>query len=221
MINNNYSNFIIYADESGDNNLKKINPEFSYFTLVFCIFRKEDYIKTKREMENLKFFLFGHDEIIFHERDIRKGINEFEKYLKSINYKNLLIDNINKIIDDSNFTIISTVIDKKKLLLSYTKPRDPYLIALQFCCERIQKFLNKNHSISTTKIFIESREKNQNAQLEFFARKIIDEYKFNLEIKTIKKSNNSIGLQIADLIARPISLHFMKPNQENRAFNIV
>ncbi|MDE5767309.1 MAG: DUF3800 domain-containing protein [Malacoplasma sp.] len=184
------------------------------------------YKSKKKEIENLKFELFGNDEIVFHERDIRKGINEFEQYLKNIEDKNLLNNKINKIIENSNFTVISTVINKTRLLKIYKKPDDPYLITLKFCLERIQKFLFKNFYkncdlIPTTKIFIESRDKNQNIELELFSRRIIDQNNYNFELKTIKKSHNSIGLQIADLIAKPISLHFIKPNQENRAFNII
>ena len=37
----------------------------------------------------------------------------------------------------------------------------------------------------------------------------------------LNKSANSTGLQIADLIARPIALHELRPHQQNRAFNII
>ena len=32
---------------------------------------------------------------------------------------------------------------------------------------------------------------------------------------------NSAGLQLADLIARPIGLNYLKPQQGNRAFEII
>jgi hypothetical protein len=35
------------------------------------------------------------------------------------------------------------------------------------------------------------------------------------------KQTNCAGLQIADLIARPIGLKIMRPNQANRGFEIV
>jgi len=35
------------------------------------------------------------------------------------------------------------------------------------------------------------------------------------------KKSNSTGLQLADLIARPIGLHVLKPEQDNRAFAII
>lgn len=39
------------------------------------------------------------------------------------------------------------------------------------------------------------------------------------EIVFADKKSNSVGLQFADLIARPVGLHLLKPEQENRAFN--
>ena len=35
------------------------------------------------------------------------------------------------------------------------------------------------------------------------------------------KMTNSAGLQLADLVARPIGLHVLKPQQENRAYKIL
>jgi hypothetical protein len=37
----------------------------------------------------------------------------------------------------------------------------------------------------------------------------------------VPKTANSAGLQLADLIARPIGLHHLRPNQPNRAFEII
>jgi hypothetical protein len=41
------------------------------------------------------------------------------------------------------------------------------------------------------------------------------------ELVFADKKSNSTGLQLADLIARPIGLHVLKPEQENRAFAII
>ena len=41
------------------------------------------------------------------------------------------------------------------------------------------------------------------------------------EIKMASKKVNSSGLQIADLVARPIGNHVLKPEQNNRAFEVL
>jgi hypothetical protein len=41
-----HSDFIVFADESGDHSLAKINPVYPVFVLSFCIVAKTDYIET-------------------------------------------------------------------------------------------------------------------------------------------------------------------------------
>jgi hypothetical protein len=45
----NFSDYLIFADESGDHGLTSINPENPVFVLVFCIFKKSDYISTVKQ----------------------------------------------------------------------------------------------------------------------------------------------------------------------------
>ena len=40
-------------------------------------------------------------------------------------------------------------------------------------------------------------------------------------MRFLDKKVNSTGLQLADLVARPIGLHSFKPDQPNRAFEII
>jgi hypothetical protein len=69
----NLSDFVIYADESGNHGLKNIDPAYPLFVLAFIIMRREDYItKITPDLQRLKFDYWGHDQIVFHERDMRK-----------------------------------------------------------------------------------------------------------------------------------------------------
>ena len=78
-----------------------------------------------------------------------------------------------------------------------------------------------------THIVIESRGKGGDSELEIafqriqYGKNAEDEAKMGLEIIFADKKTNSIGLQIADLTARPIGLHFISPEQSNRAWNAV
>ena len=75
---NKYSDYIVYVDESGDHSLTKINPEFPIFVLTFCIFLKEEYItQIVPAFQRIKFKYFGHDMVVFHEREIRKAEGSF------------------------------------------------------------------------------------------------------------------------------------------------
>ena len=75
---------MVYVDESGDPNLKKINPNFPVFVLTLCVVKKEVYAeKIIPEMSKFKFRHFGHDMVVLHERDIRKQTGDFRKLFKT------------------------------------------------------------------------------------------------------------------------------------------
>lgn len=38
-----HSDYLIFADESGDHGLSSIDEQFPVFALVFCLVRKQDY----------------------------------------------------------------------------------------------------------------------------------------------------------------------------------
>lgn len=74
----NFSEYIIYVDESGDHSLVSIDQNYPIFVLCFCIIKKDEYInKIIPEFQKLKFKYFGHDNIIFHSHEIRKRENIF------------------------------------------------------------------------------------------------------------------------------------------------
>ena len=39
-----FSEYIVYVDESGDHGLESVDPNYPIFVLVFCVFKKEDYV---------------------------------------------------------------------------------------------------------------------------------------------------------------------------------
>lgn len=40
-----FSDYLVFVDESGDHNLVTIDPQFPVFVLLFAILRKDDYVK--------------------------------------------------------------------------------------------------------------------------------------------------------------------------------
>ena len=103
---NDFSDYVIYVDESGDHGLVSIDQQYPIFVLVFCIFKKQDYLATVQKVQQFKFCHFGHDMVILHESDIRRDRGDF-KMLKSKERKNVFINDITNIIGDETFTVIS------------------------------------------------------------------------------------------------------------------
>ncbi|MBS9783617.1 MAG: DUF3800 domain-containing protein [Pasteurella sp.] len=221
-----FSDYIVYIDESGDTSLKSIDENYPVFVLALCVFHKEHYSeKVVPALEKFKFKHFGHDQIILHENEIRRRKGAF-KHLNTHDKQQQFIQELTDIIDTSNFIIISTAIDKRALQKNDTKD-NAYHIALKMCIESLYDFLiEKQQQEKLTHIVVEKRGAKEDNDLELEFRRIRDGYnKCNrllpFDIIFSDKKAMSSGLQCADLVARPIGLKTINPEQPNKAFEIL
>lgn len=228
------SDYIIFADESGDHGLVSVDPQFPVFALVFGIIRKDLYVdQVVRPFTDLKFKIWGHDQIIFHESDIRKEKGEFALLRTDPTLRREFYQSLNDIIEKADMQFVISVIDKVKLRDRYANPYNPYEISLLFCMERTLDHLNRhNQGGKDCHILFESRGKTEDNQLELeFLRiingqsswgyKIVDFSQLSFRHRFVDKKSNSDGLQLVDLAARPIALHYIRPDQPNRAYDIL
>lgn len=224
----NYGDYIIYVDESGDANLENPNPSYPLFVLAFCIFQKSTYSAfVSPSIQNLKFKHFGHDAVVLHEREIRQQVQPFV-FLKSKDKRHIFMNDLNDLVASSEMVVIAASIHKMALKERYRYPENPYHLALKFCMERLAKFLaNRGQSDRATHIIFEKRGKDEDNELELEFLRIKDGANYSsakmdgMKIIFADKKANSGGLQLADLIARPIGIKHLRPAQPNRAFDII
>lgn len=221
-----FSDYVVYVDESGDHNLEKPDPAYPIFVLAFCIFEKERYVeRVAPPVQQLKFEFFGHDMVILHEREIRKAGGPF-RILQVPEVRSAFMEKLNALVENAPFTLIASVIDKKKLTSIYEHPRNPYSLAMAFGLERVTRWLSRRNAQGTTHCVFERRGQREDDELELEFRRVCDgenylERKLPFDIVFAPKSCNSAGLQIADMVARPIGRHVLDPGQSNRAFEIL
>lgn len=222
-----FGDYIIYVDESGDHSLTNINPEFPVFVLAFCIFKVSDYTsKIVPSIQNFKFRFFGHDMVILHEREIRKREGQF-KLLFDKEVRAAFYQSLNSAIDEAAFKVIACVIDKYKYRNTGYKADGPYRVAMEFGLERaFYEIQAKGQTGRKTFVIFESRGKKEDDELELEFRRLMDCTKIigmpaTFEFLTAPKKANSSGLQLADMVARPIGLHVLRPGQSNRALAII
>ena len=218
-----YSQYVVYVDESGDHSLESIDPQYPVFVLAFCVFHKAYYAsKVVPALESFKFKHFGHDVVVLHETDIRKERSEFR--FSSRPHKDAFLDELTDLIEANNFILIGCVIDKARLR---ERSENPYHLALGFCLETLHELMQeKRQDDLPTHVVVECRGKKEDAELELeFRRVCAGENKFGkplpFEIVFADKKTNSTGLQLADLVARPIGLSVVRPEQPNRAFDVL
>ena len=142
---NNFSEYIVYIDESGDHSLKSIDKDYPVFVLALTIFNKKEYAENiVPNYQDFKFRHFGHDIIVLHENEIRRRKNQF-KFLFNKTLETNFIVELSQIIDNSNFQVITCVINKNKLNTSSTKDKNPYHIASEFCLNSLDQFLSEQN----------------------------------------------------------------------------
>lgn len=233
-----FSDHIVYVDESGDHSLTSIDANFPIFCLAFCIFKKEDYARTAVPMlHEFKFRWFGHDSHVLHESDIVKRRFPFS-FLQYDRIRDRFMDDLSGVLDATPMTVIAAVIRKENLTRRYSSPENPYQLALLFCLEKTFEFLqSKGEGEASCHVICESRSPKEkpgrgkeDRELELEFRRIVagDHYLQRhgsqmpcFDIHFVSKLANSCGLQLADLIARPIGLRILRGHQPNRAFDII
>ncbi|HEY5610214.1 MAG TPA: DUF3800 domain-containing protein, partial [Thermoanaerobaculia bacterium] len=120
----------------------------------------------------------------------------------------------------------ASAIRKDHLVDRYKYPNNPYEIALGFGLERVARWLSRKGQTGPTTVIVECRGKREDDELELEFRRVCAgaNYrgeKFTLEPRFVAKAANVPGLQVADLIARPIGRHILDPRQPNRAFEVI
>ena len=221
-----FDDYIVFVDESGDHSLTSIDRSYPIFVLAFCLFEKKHYAEEVTPATlKFKFKYFGHDQVILHENDIRKARGVFN-ILQNANVRSVFMDDLNALVEQSNFVLTASVIKKDKLNTKYSDPDNPYHIAMALGLERIYLHLESlGCKTGTTHLLFESRGLKEDKDLELEFRRVCDNNRTKkilpFEIILADKRSNSAGLQIADLIARPIGRQILKPEQPNRAYEII
>ena len=222
-----FSDYMVFVDESGDHELRAIDRDYPVFVLLFVIVEKHLYrTQICPDIQKLKFNFWGHEEIILHEHDIRKPKGDFA-ILQKKEIRTNFHDQLQSLMTRLPVTLISVLIDKNNYTRQYHDPASPYDYAMEVGLERVFKeFESLGQSKHLTHVIVESRGRREDDELELAFRRIIDGQNYlcrplPLEMKLVPKASNSVGLQVADLMARPIGIHHLRPHQPNRAYEII
>lgn len=222
-----FSDYIVYVDESGDHGMASVDPQYPVFVLAFCIFHKGVYAaQVAPAVAALKFRHFGHDMVILHEHDIRKTKGPF-RFLTDAARREVFYEDLNGLMAEAPFTLVASAIRKDHLRERYSEPNNPYHTALGFGLERIAMFLHgKGCRGQTTHVVVECRGAKEDTELELEFRRVCGganrrRERLPFDIVFADKKSNSAGLQLADLVARPVGRKILDPEQANRAYDIL
>lgn len=224
-----FSDYLVFVDESGDHSLTSIDSLYPVFVLAFAAIRKSEYVhQVSRDLQVFKMRHWGHDETVLHEHEIRKPRDAFSFLLQKKNRERFM-DELTDLMEHSrppSWRSLSTS-PPSPSRHAEAHPGGVYDYAMEIGMRAVFSSLTEaGQADSVTPVIVERRGRREDAELELSFRRICDASEaharpISLELVMVPKTANSTGLQLADLIARPIGLHHLRPGQPNRAFEII
>ncbi len=221
------SDYIIFADESGDHGLATMNRDYPIFVLSCCVFEKSAYVeRVCPALQKFKLRWWLHDAVILHSSQIKRHEPPFS-FLASVATREKFMEDLAAVLRAIPFTLFATAIDKVQLKEQHACSINPYDLALARCVEQMFEFLRtRGQADQQTSILIEKRGKSEDKQLRAAFNRICEDPSLPgasaaLSIELVDKKANLPGLQIADLVSTPIGRHLLKPHVRNRAFDAI
>ena len=228
------SKYYLFIDECGDHNLVKYDPAFPVFTLCGILVSRDNLNSLNNDFKKLKLEIFGNTDIVIHSVDIRKWRDAFI-VLKDEALRMNFFNGIERILSQNDaYIIVSCTILKEQLnkFCVRGEEEDVYGLSLSYLIERsIFCVDNLTYSNPDITIIVERRGKKEDAKLLNYynglrnrGTKWITPERLRSRIGRFEfkyKRDNIIGLQIADLIAYPVTQHILHPERPNRSYDAV
>ena len=225
------SEFIAFFDECGDHTLELIDKDFPLFLLATVIVKRTDYVgEIIPSVARLKLRYWVHEGVNLHSRDIRKAKGPFG-FLQVPDTRKAFMEELSDLMEGLPYTLFVSAVRKDRHKDRYgTNAANPYDLALEFSMERIIHFAEGN-GITELPVVAEARGKGEDEELERCFYRIMTQGTDYIKAERFKKLkcplvfrrkfDNIAGIQLADLCAHPCARHVLRPEQRNRAYNIV
>lgn len=227
---------LIFLDECGAHSANA-SDAFPVFTLAAVIVSKGEYDSILELSWRLwKATNLLSADVLVHEPDVRKR----EKGFAGDTGEDV-VRSLGEFLAQANFQIVACAIDRPSFRggmdapdLDKTLPENMYLMAMDMLFERIVLLLDRDHRGGRAEVVAESRGAREDAVLQYeFARLHLDGTAYigdaffrarvlfagtditclHPGITFLGKSRNSAGLQLADLVARPIAEKVADPTR--------
>lgn len=206
----------LYVDETGNASYPKGSPDAvgkRYLALTGIAISENTYANVLcPKIDNLKHLLTNdYDERFTLHRDEIKERSGYYAALKDPKVEAAWNTLMQDMIEKTDYTVFSVVIDKVEHRDKYPRPNHPYYYCLEVIIERYLKFLELNGGYGD--ILFESRGKSEDNELRrqyrriyeygnyYMSPKTIQQYLTSKDIKLKDKTRMIAGLELADLLA--------------------
>lgn len=206
---------LLFLDESGDHNLKKINASYPVFVLGGVIVDRA-YLRevVEPEMRRFKMEHFGRHDIVLHTVEMGRGRGDYG-FLANPSRRASFYADLNSMLHRLEYLVVACVIRKNAHIRRYgDQAADPYISSLDILIEQFCHDLED--ALDGGLVYAEKRNPGLDRDLmeAWHALRMrdlgtgdvppvnIDSKIVDLSLKD--KKLNVLGLQLADLVVTPI-----------------
>jgi Protein of unknown function (DUF3800) len=221
--NSEFSDYIVFVDESGSPTLSPLDPDYPIFVLAFCIINKWAYINLiEPAVARLKFEFFGHDLINLHAWEIRRAKGEF-RMLQNAERRGRFMESLSRLMTDADFYTVAWIVDKRLAKGSPQHLMSSYQVSFSLALAYVSKYLDAiGETDKLVHVIAEARGQKENKELyDHFSLILQDHSPVGLPRFDLKIVPKVTGLQLADLCAYPIGRYYLSPDHSNRPFEII
>lgn len=222
----------LYIDECGDHCLVSYDRNFPIFTLCGILVPVKRINVFQEAVDNLKMEFWQTTDVILHSRDIRKCEKQF-KVLFDNEIKQRFYSRVDELLGMRElYVIVCCSVLKEDCIEKHSVNADVYGTALKYVLQRSIFCVDDiDRNGGKINIIVEKRGKREDAALTAYYNRLrvtgmhyVSRERLAAHIEHFgfsDKKENVFGLQIADLIAYPISRYVLAPEKFNPAFEIV
>lgn len=218
---------IAFIDESGDFELRKINPRFPVCAQCALTSTVDEYLdQAVPNLMQIKYAFFGNECVVLHGHKLRKRSPPFD-ILQGEDVLKEFRDAIAWAIENLNGCLIAAAVHKQRHVGQYINPEDPFFLSLQFLLERLHAHWERELIKGQRLLCVfEARGKNEDRRTREWFDQICDgrnyrnrKFPFDADFRT--KEQNVIGHQYADLAAYTACRYVETGNEDSRDWQAV
>jgi Protein of unknown function (DUF3800) len=225
-VNSDFSDYIVFVDESGSPTLSPMDPDYPIFVLAFCIVNKWAYVNLiKPAVARLKFEFFGHDQINLHSWEIRRAKGGF-RMLQNPDLRARFMVSLPQIVAEADFKVIAQIVDKRLIENPSHHFLSSYEVTFNLGLAQVSFYLDAlGETDKLVHIIAEARGEKEDKGLSDYFSWIVQDHlidgKPRFDLKIVPKVANVAGLQLADLCGYPIGRYYLNPAHRNRPFEMI
>ncbi len=196
---------LVYVDESGSPSSARSDPNYPLFVMAGCVIDSDDYVrKLLPAVSALKFRHLRSDSVVLHESEIRKRLGAFS-FKGDADARTAFLEGLCELISAQVPHVLAAAVR------AHDQGGDAEYLALQTLWREFRR-LHDGPSHWT----FERRGKREDAAVGDVFAKLSNG---DATHEFVPKARGLAGLEMADMLARPIGLSVLRPYQPNRAMS--